>query len=207
MCEAQGPRLDHSRHSYMLVTIIKKKLIQSSLTRSPSAFLRLELEQLILFFRSGIRPNLEPRSSQTLILSPAKISTNPLGWAIRRHTKQALSTVTSIAVMLFNCLCSIYFSLSTLKSSQVPTYCQQTIRRCCSARTVIMLSALGSSGNKRASLQAELGIPGICRFKQHMHILVYLCACSFTKSCLTLCIARDSSPPGSFVYGISQARI
>ena len=122
MYEAQGTRLDHSRHSYMLVIIIKKKLIQSSLTRSPSAFLGLELKQLILFFRSGIRPNLEPCNSQTLIITPAKISTNPLGWAIRRHTKQTLSTVTSIAFMLFNCLCSIYFSLSTLKSSQVPTY-------------------------------------------------------------------------------------
>ena len=32
-------------------------------------------------------------------------------------------------------------------------------------------------------------------------------ACLVTQSCSTLCYPRDSSPPGSSVHGISQARI
>ena len=32
-------------------------------------------------------------------------------------------------------------------------------------------------------------------------------ACSVTQSCLTLCDPMDYSPPGSFVHGISQAKI
>ena len=32
-------------------------------------------------------------------------------------------------------------------------------------------------------------------------------ACSVTKSCPTFCDSMDSSPPGSSVHGISQARI
>ena len=35
----------------------------------------------------------------------------------------------------------------------------------------------------------------------------YACVCSVAQSCLTLCNAMDSSPSGSFVHGISQARI
>ena len=31
--------------------------------------------------------------------------------------------------------------------------------------------------------------------------------CSVAKSCLTLCNRMDCSPSGSFVHGISQARI
>ena len=33
------------------------------------------------------------------------------------------------------------------------------------------------------------------------------CCCLVTQSCSTLCDAMDCSPPGSSVYGISQARI
>ena len=33
------------------------------------------------------------------------------------------------------------------------------------------------------------------------------CCCLLTKSCLTFCYPMDCSPPGSFVHGISQARI
>ena len=33
------------------------------------------------------------------------------------------------------------------------------------------------------------------------------CCCLVTKSCLTLCNLMDCSLPGSFVHGISQARI
>jgi len=39
--------------------------------------------------------------------------------------------------------------------------------------------------------------------------IVYLCLCylySGTRSCLTLCDLMDCSPPGSFVYGILEAR-
>ena len=35
----------------------------------------------------------------------------------------------------------------------------------------------------------------------------YLCCCSVTKSCLTVCDPMDYSPPNSSVHGISQARI
>ena len=34
-----------------------------------------------------------------------------------------------------------------------------------------------------------------------------LCECLVAKLCLTLCDPMDSSPPGSSVHGISQARI
>ena len=34
-----------------------------------------------------------------------------------------------------------------------------------------------------------------------------VCVCSVAQSCLTLCDARDCSPPGSSVHGIPQARI
>ena len=34
-----------------------------------------------------------------------------------------------------------------------------------------------------------------------------MCECSVTKSCLTLCYPMGCSTPGSFVPGISQARI
>ena len=33
------------------------------------------------------------------------------------------------------------------------------------------------------------------------------CACSVTKTCLTLCNPMDFSPPGSSVHGIFKARI
>ena len=36
---------------------------------------------------------------------------------------------------------------------------------------------------------------------------VCVCMCSAAKSCLTLCHHVDCSPSGSFVHGISQARI
>ena len=36
---------------------------------------------------------------------------------------------------------------------------------------------------------------------------LYLCCCLVTKSCLNLCDPMDYSLPGSFVHGISQARI
>ena len=36
---------------------------------------------------------------------------------------------------------------------------------------------------------------------------VYICACSVTQLCLTLCDPMDCSPPGSPVHGIFQARI
>ena len=38
-------------------------------------------------------------------------------------------------------------------------------------------------------------------------IILCLCVCSVTQSCLTLCDLMDCSLPGSFVHGISQARI
>ena len=38
-------------------------------------------------------------------------------------------------------------------------------------------------------------------------ISYFCCCCSVAKSCLILCDPMDSSPPGSSVYGISQARI
>ena len=34
-----------------------------------------------------------------------------------------------------------------------------------------------------------------------------VCSCSVAQLCLTLCNPRDYSPPGSSVYGISQARM
>ena len=34
-----------------------------------------------------------------------------------------------------------------------------------------------------------------------------LCYCMLAQSCLTLCNLMDYSPPGSYVHGISQARI
>ena len=34
-----------------------------------------------------------------------------------------------------------------------------------------------------------------------------VCACLVPQSCLTFCDPMDCSPPGSFVHGISQARI
>ena len=47
-----------------------------------------------------------------------------------------------------------------------------------------------------------------------MHIYIYVCVCIcaymyvlVTQSCLTLCDTLDCSLPGSFLHGISQARI
>ena len=41
-----------------------------------------------------------------------------------------------------------------------------------------------------------------------MYIYVCVCIyCSVTKLCLTLCNLMDSSPPGSSVHQIAQARI
>ena len=42
----------------------------------------------------------------------------------------------------------------------------------------------------------------ICIFQGHMFAL-----CAVTQSCLTLCNPVDCSPPGTSVYGISQARM
>ena len=36
---------------------------------------------------------------------------------------------------------------------------------------------------------------------------IYVCVCSVTKSCPTLCDPMDYSLPGSSVHGILQARI
>ena len=66
-----------------------------------------------------------------------------------------------------------------------------------------MLSTLGSSGNGETPSKLNLGCQAFV-FKQHMHILVCLCACSFTKSCLILCNNKDSSPPGSSVMGFPR---
>ena len=38
-------------------------------------------------------------------------------------------------------------------------------------------------------------------------LLFHCCACSAAQFCPTLCDSLDCSPPGSFVHGISQARI
>ena len=38
-------------------------------------------------------------------------------------------------------------------------------------------------------------------------IYVYMCVCSVSKSCQTLCDPMDHSLPGSNVHGILQARI
>ena len=45
----------------------------------------------------------------------------------------------------------------------------------------------------------------------HLHLLLAmylnLCMCACAQSCLTICDPMDSSPPGSSVHGIFQARI
>ena len=41
----------------------------------------------------------------------------------------------------------------------------------------------------------------------HTHTHTFRFMCLVAKSCLTLCDTMDCSPPGSSVYGISQARI
>ena len=43
--------------------------------------------------------------------------------------------------------------------------------------------------------------------KKPLLSLWWVCTCSVTKSCSTLCKPMDCSPPGSSVHGISQARI
>ena len=43
--------------------------------------------------------------------------------------------------------------------------------------------------------------------KINWKIEFYICVCSVTQSCLTLCGSMDYSLPGSSVYGIFQARI
>ena len=44
-----------------------------------------------------------------------------------------------------------------------------------------------------------------------VNLYVYMwrdvCTCSVAQSCLTLCYIMNCSLPGSFVHGISQARI
>ena len=41
----------------------------------------------------------------------------------------------------------------------------------------------------------------------HSHTRVCVCVCMCAQSCLTFCDSRDSSPPGSSVHGIFQARV
>ena len=41
----------------------------------------------------------------------------------------------------------------------------------------------------------------------NIHVCLCVCACPVIQSCLILCDPMDCSPPGSFVHGISQARI
>ena len=40
-----------------------------------------------------------------------------------------------------------------------------------------------------------------------MYVSIYMCVYSVTQLCLTLCKPKDSSPPGSSVHEIFQARI
>ena len=58
---------------------------------------------------------------------------------------------------------------------------------------------MGSPRTPR-SRGAEAGIKRNCR--DHLYTVVLV-----TQSCLTVCDPMDCSPPGSSVYGISQARI
>ena len=45
------------------------------------------------------------------------------------------------------------------------------------------------------------------RLKVSTHTHTCVCVCMCAQSCLTLCDPRDSSPPGSSVHGIFQARV
>ena len=47
----------------------------------------------------------------------------------------------------------------------------------------------------------------LCEASPFPHFSHACCYCSVAKSCLTLCNPMVYSPPGSFVHGISQARI
>ena len=40
-----------------------------------------------------------------------------------------------------------------------------------------------------------------------VYVIVFICPCSVSKSCLTLCDPMDCSPPGSSIHGILQASI
>ena len=52
----------------------------------------------------------------------------------------------------------------------------------------------------------EMKILQILKTKEVIiYCLLWGCVCS--QSCLTVCDPMDCSPPGSFVYGISQVRI
>ena len=46
-----------------------------------------------------------------------------------------------------------------------------------------------------------------CRMLHILYSMYIYCCCLITKSCLILCDPMDCSPPGSFIYGIFQARI
>ena len=47
----------------------------------------------------------------------------------------------------------------------------------------------------------------ICMSVCWYHIILIMCVCICTLSCLALCNPVDCSPPGSSVHGVSQARI
>ena len=47
----------------------------------------------------------------------------------------------------------------------------------------------------------------ICMYVSMSIYISYMCACSVTQPCLTLCDPVDCSPAGSSVHGIFQARI
>ena len=49
--------------------------------------------------------------------------------------------------------------------------------------------------------------PGLLHFKQTLHCLSHWKWKLVTQSCPTLCYPMDSSPPGSAVHGILQARV
>ena len=46
-----------------------------------------------------------------------------------------------------------------------------------------------------------------CGFLLFIYSILFICVCSVTQSCLTLCDPVDWRPPGSSVLGISQAGI
>ena len=50
-------------------------------------------------------------------------------------------------------------------------------------------------------------IPQNLHFHRNFHILCCCCCSLVVKPCPTLCNPMDCSPPGSSVYGISQAKI